>query len=109
MVVTVHACEGQKAFQSTLKAYQDGSLHQGGLLDTLQLPFPLLQKELACQITGQEADGEASSLALAFVFWCDESGAQCLQHHPRLQHCRSATAEQLQLEHGKQYGLKLSW
>lgn len=66
--LAIHACEGQKASQSTLKAYQDGSLHQGGLLDILQMPFALLHKQVTCWITGQEADGKALSLALAFVF-----------------------------------------
>lgn len=44
--LAIHACEGQKASQSTLKAYQDGSLHQGGLLDILQMPFALLRKQV---------------------------------------------------------------
>lgn len=59
--LATHACEGQKASQSTLKAYQDGSLHQGGLLDMLQLHFPFLHKHLACWITGLEADRKAWS------------------------------------------------
>lgn len=53
--LAIHACEGQKASQSTLKAYQDG------LLDILQLHFPFLHKQLACWITGQEVDRKAWS------------------------------------------------
>jgi len=77
--LAVSACAGQKVSQSTPKAYRDGWLRWGGLLDMLQLPFLLPHAWWAFWMSGQEA-GKWESLefgsglcVLAWREWYTES------------------------------------